>query len=148
MLHTHNHLVHHYGVLAGRIAGVPAIVNTRHGAPVEIKDENSRLVSTTGSALTLKRPGFAPASFADRRRRPDFRSDLPVFHPASRLSRAQDTRHSQRSAFSNGFAPVPPRRAPRASSSASARPLGWSLDEDHFTLICCLRRSGERLAAC
>jgi glycosyltransferase involved in cell wall biosynthesis len=32
VLHTHNHLVHHYGVVAGRLAGVPVIVNTRHRA--------------------------------------------------------------------------------------------------------------------
>jgi glycosyltransferase involved in cell wall biosynthesis len=31
VLHTHNHLVHHYGVIAGRLARVPVIVNTRHG---------------------------------------------------------------------------------------------------------------------
>jgi glycosyltransferase involved in cell wall biosynthesis len=32
VLHTHNHLVHHYGVAAGRLTGVPVIVNTRHRA--------------------------------------------------------------------------------------------------------------------
>lgn len=32
VLHTHNHLVHHYGVLAARMAAVPVIVNTRHRA--------------------------------------------------------------------------------------------------------------------
>jgi len=32
VLHTHNHLVHHYGVIAGVLAGVPVIVNTRHRA--------------------------------------------------------------------------------------------------------------------
>ena len=31
VLHTHNHLVHHYGVIAGRLARIPVIVNTRHG---------------------------------------------------------------------------------------------------------------------
>ncbi|MBZ5644088.1 MAG: glycosyltransferase [Acidobacteriia bacterium] len=49
ILHTHNHLVHHYGVLAGRLAGVPAIVNTRHGALVRIKEQGSRFVATTSS---------------------------------------------------------------------------------------------------
>jgi glycosyltransferase involved in cell wall biosynthesis len=49
VLHTHNHLVHHYGVLAGRLAGVPAIVNTRHGALVQIKEQGSRFVATTSS---------------------------------------------------------------------------------------------------
>ena len=31
VVHTHNPLVHHYGVVAGRLAGVPVIVNTIHG---------------------------------------------------------------------------------------------------------------------
>lgn len=31
VLHTHNHLVHHYGAVAGRWARVPAIINTMHG---------------------------------------------------------------------------------------------------------------------
>jgi glycosyltransferase involved in cell wall biosynthesis len=32
VLHTHNHLVHHYGVVAGALARTPVIVNTRHRA--------------------------------------------------------------------------------------------------------------------
>jgi glycosyltransferase involved in cell wall biosynthesis len=32
VLHAHNHLVHHYAVLGGKLAGVPVIVNTRHRA--------------------------------------------------------------------------------------------------------------------
>jgi glycosyltransferase involved in cell wall biosynthesis len=31
VVHTHNPLVHHYGAVAGRMAGVPVIVNTLHG---------------------------------------------------------------------------------------------------------------------
>jgi glycosyltransferase involved in cell wall biosynthesis len=31
VIHTHNPLVHHYGAVAGRMAGVPVIVNTIHG---------------------------------------------------------------------------------------------------------------------
>jgi glycosyltransferase involved in cell wall biosynthesis len=31
VVHTHNSGIHHYGVLAGRLAGVKVIVNTRHG---------------------------------------------------------------------------------------------------------------------
>jgi glycosyltransferase involved in cell wall biosynthesis len=31
VIHTHNPLVHHYGALAGRMAGVPVIMNTVHG---------------------------------------------------------------------------------------------------------------------
>jgi len=49
VLHTHNHLVHHYGVAAGRLAGVSAIVNTRHRAEMEIKTHDGRFVLTTNS---------------------------------------------------------------------------------------------------
>jgi len=38
VLHTHNHLVHHYGVVAGKLAGIPVIVNTRHRAEHTIVD--------------------------------------------------------------------------------------------------------------
>jgi len=31
VLHTHNPAVHHYGAIAARIAGVRAVINTRHG---------------------------------------------------------------------------------------------------------------------
>jgi glycosyltransferase involved in cell wall biosynthesis len=31
IVHTHNPLVHHYGALAGRLAGVPVVVSTLHG---------------------------------------------------------------------------------------------------------------------
>jgi glycosyltransferase involved in cell wall biosynthesis len=31
VVHTHNAVVHHYGVAAARLAGVPVVVNTRHG---------------------------------------------------------------------------------------------------------------------
>lgn len=31
VVHTHNAAVHHYGVAAARLAGVPVVVNTRHG---------------------------------------------------------------------------------------------------------------------
>jgi glycosyltransferase involved in cell wall biosynthesis len=46
VLHTHNHLVHHYGVAAGIAAGVRVIVNTRHRG-------EQRLVNTPeGSVIT------------------------------------------------------------------------------------------------
>lgn len=32
IVHTHNHLVHHYGVAGGRLARVPVILNTLHGS--------------------------------------------------------------------------------------------------------------------
>ena len=31
VVHTHNHLVHHYGAIAARWAGAPAVLNTLHG---------------------------------------------------------------------------------------------------------------------
>ncbi len=31
VVHTHNHLVHHYGAVAGRVTGARAILNTLHG---------------------------------------------------------------------------------------------------------------------
>jgi glycosyltransferase involved in cell wall biosynthesis len=49
VLHTHNHLVHHYGVVAGRLAGVSTIVNTRHGALVQIKEHGPGVAATTNS---------------------------------------------------------------------------------------------------
>ena len=39
VLHGHNHLVHHYAVAAGRLAGVPVVANTRHGEQVQILDK-------------------------------------------------------------------------------------------------------------
>lgn len=42
VVHTHNALVHHYGAVAGQVAGVHSIVNTRHGLgnfPRSIKTE-------------------------------------------------------------------------------------------------------------
>lgn len=63
VLHTHNHLVHHYGVIAGRLAGVPVIVNTRHRAEF-------RFVSgPEGSTTTTESP--------DRKSDLIFRSTLP-----------------------------------------------------------------------
>jgi glycosyltransferase involved in cell wall biosynthesis len=50
VLHTHNHLVHHYGVAAGRFAGVPAIVNTRHRAESQIAQCGNEFIVTTKSA--------------------------------------------------------------------------------------------------
>lgn len=45
VLHTHNHLVHHYGVVAGRMAGVRVIVNTRHRGEQRLENtpEGSRI---------------------------------------------------------------------------------------------------------
>jgi len=50
VLHTHNHLVHHYGVIAGKFARVPVIVNTRHRA--EFRFESG----PDGSRITTESP--------------------------------------------------------------------------------------------
>jgi len=49
VLHTHNHLVHHYGVAAGLLAGVDIIVNTRHRAEHHLVNspEGSRVTHAT-----------------------------------------------------------------------------------------------------
>jgi glycosyltransferase involved in cell wall biosynthesis len=63
VLHTHNHLVHHYGVVAAVLSGSPLIVNTRHLA-------ERRLVSAPGgSQLTSETP--------DRKADWIFRATLP-----------------------------------------------------------------------
>jgi glycosyltransferase involved in cell wall biosynthesis len=46
VLHLHNHLVHHYGVLAGWFAGIPVFVNTRHRA------EQTLISSPDGSSIS------------------------------------------------------------------------------------------------
>jgi glycosyltransferase involved in cell wall biosynthesis len=50
VMHTHNHLVHHYGVLAGSLAGVPVIVNTRHRGEFRLVNEPA------GSTITTESP--------------------------------------------------------------------------------------------
>ena len=56
VIHTHNHLVHHYGVVAGLLARVPVIVNTRHRG-------EHRIVNGPGGSQ------LSPVS-------PDWKSDL------------------------------------------------------------------------
>ena len=51
VLHTHNHLVHHYGVAAGVLARIPVIVNTRHRA------EHYLVSAPDGSQMTPKTTG-------------------------------------------------------------------------------------------
>ncbi|MGD0735515.1 MAG: glycosyltransferase [Terracidiphilus sp.] len=50
VLHTHNHLVHHYGVVAGQLAAVPVIVNTRHRAECRL------VCGADGSHITAESP--------------------------------------------------------------------------------------------
>ena len=63
VLHTHNHLVHHYGVVAGRLAGVPVIVNTRHRAEFRL------VAGPEGSQITTESP--------DKKSEWIFRATLP-----------------------------------------------------------------------
>jgi glycosyltransferase involved in cell wall biosynthesis len=44
VLHTHNAMVHHYGVLAARLAKIPVVVNTRHGIGVLQSDRKTSLL--------------------------------------------------------------------------------------------------------
>src|SRR5712671_3315709 len=43
VLHAHNALVLHYGVVAARLAGVPVVVNTRHGGNVNMDPHCERI---------------------------------------------------------------------------------------------------------
>jgi len=63
VLHLHNHLVHHYGVAAGLLTGVPVFVNTRH------RSEQKLISSPNGSSIST-----APT---DRRSDLIFRATLP-----------------------------------------------------------------------
>jgi glycosyltransferase involved in cell wall biosynthesis len=49
VLHTHNHLVHHYGVAAAILSGVPVVVNTRHRGEQKLVNtpEGSRIATET-----------------------------------------------------------------------------------------------------
>jgi glycosyltransferase involved in cell wall biosynthesis len=74
VLHSHNHLVHHYGVVAGRLAGVPVIVNTRHGS------ERTMGSSPTGS--------FVTTDPVDRRSDLIYRATLPFVDSVVLISEA------------------------------------------------------------
>lgn len=49
VLHTHNHLVHHYGVAASIASSVGVIVNTRHRGEQRLENASERSVLTTKS---------------------------------------------------------------------------------------------------
>jgi glycosyltransferase involved in cell wall biosynthesis len=74
VLHSHNHLVHHYGVAAGKLAGVPVLVNTRHGS------ERLMESSPTGS--------FVSTTPVDRRSDLIYRATLPFTHSVVLISEA------------------------------------------------------------
>jgi glycosyltransferase involved in cell wall biosynthesis len=70
-VHTHNELVHTYGTIAGRLAGVPCIVNTIHGTKVGMDprlDRNYRsLLPWTDAVVTVSNE--TAAQFAAERAR-------------------------------------------------------------------------------
>ena len=74
VLHSHNHLVHHYGVVAGKLAGVPVLVNTRHGS------ERIMSSSPTGS--------FVSTIPVDRRSDLIYRATLPFVDAVVLISEA------------------------------------------------------------
>jgi glycosyltransferase involved in cell wall biosynthesis len=49
ILHTQSHLAHHYGVVAGRLAEVPVIVNTVHRIEMQIAQQGTKYVATMES---------------------------------------------------------------------------------------------------
>jgi glycosyltransferase involved in cell wall biosynthesis len=71
IVHTHNELVHTYGTIAGRLAGVPCIVNTIHGTNrgKDLRlDRNYRaLLPWTDAVVTVS--DETAAQFAGERRR-------------------------------------------------------------------------------
>jgi glycosyltransferase involved in cell wall biosynthesis len=80
IVHTHNELVHTYGTIAGRLAGVPCIVNTIHGTKAGIDprlDRNYRvLLPWTDAVVTVS--GGTAAQFATERVR--YRDRFHVIH--------------------------------------------------------------------
>ena len=74
VLHLHNHLVHHYGVVAGLLARVPVFVNTRHRA------EQILTSSPNGSSIRI-----APT---DRKSDLIFRATLPFVDSVVLISEA------------------------------------------------------------
>ncbi len=71
VIHTHNELVHTYGTIAGRLAGVPCIVNTIHGSKGGVDrrlDRNYRiLLPWTDAVVTVS--DETAAQFASERAR-------------------------------------------------------------------------------
>jgi glycosyltransferase involved in cell wall biosynthesis len=144
VLHTHNHLVHHYGVVAGRLARVSTIVNTRHGALVQIERHGPKLVATTKS----------PDEKADL----IYRASLPWTDAVvliSEATRAFYVRHrgipaAKTRVILNG-APLD-RFLSRPASPGGAQPrirFGTAsrmvADKDHFTLLDAFAQVAESL---
>ena len=71
IVHTHNELVHTYGTIAGRLAGVPCIVNTIHGTKrgkdSQLDRHYQALLPWTDAVVTVS--GETAAQFAAERAR-------------------------------------------------------------------------------
>ena len=85
VVHTHNELVHTYGAIAGRLAGVPCIVNTIHGTKSgkDLRlDRNYRaLLPWTDAVVTVSDETVAQFAAERRRYRDRFhviRNGIPV----------------------------------------------------------------------
>jgi len=134
VLHTHNHLVHHYGVVSGVLARVPVIVNTRHRAEFRF------VAGPEGSQYTTESP--------DKKSDLIFRATLPWVGCVVLISEA--TRHffvryrgipeGKTRVILNGAhlerflkAPAHPgSKLPRVRFGIAARLVG---EKDHFTLL-------------
>jgi glycosyltransferase involved in cell wall biosynthesis len=134
VLHTHNHLVHHYGVISGRLAGISVIVNTRHRAEF-------RFVATPeGAQVTTES--------SDKKSDLIFRATLPWTDCVVMISEATrqffvryrgipeaKTRVILNGANLERFLSVPARPGsalPRVRFGIAARMVA---EKDHFTLL-------------
>jgi glycosyltransferase involved in cell wall biosynthesis len=116
LVHTHNALIHHYGVLAARLAGIRAVVNTQHGiGSLKVDRRLGRIFSLTmpltGSVVFVSeqtrreyisrrgmperktstiRNGIPLARFSEFRARPGLRFPKVVFGTVGRLVPAKD----------------------------------------------------------
>jgi glycosyltransferase involved in cell wall biosynthesis len=67
VIHTHNQLVHTYGTVAGRLVGVPCVVNTIHGTKGGINRKYGALLPWTDAVVTVS--GETASQFAFERAR-------------------------------------------------------------------------------
>jgi glycosyltransferase involved in cell wall biosynthesis len=134
VLHTHNHLVHHYGVVSGVLARVPVIVNTRHRAEFRF------VAGPEGSQSTTESP--------DRKSDLIFRATLPWVGCVVLISEATrqffvryrgipegKTRVILNGAHLERFLKAPAHpgsKLPRVRFGIAARFVG---EKDHFTLL-------------
>jgi len=134
ILHTHNHLVHHYGVVSGVLAKVPVIVNTRHRAEFRF------VAGPEGSQNTTESP--------DKKSDLIFRATLPWVGCVVLISEAtrqffvryrgipeEKTRVILNGAHLERFLKAPAHpgsKLPRVRFGIAARFVG---EKDHFTLL-------------